>query len=58
MTESAILANYPGASRWQFGDSPALADETVATGARRRQNRNLWFLCRLSTREITDGWGL
>ncbi|WP_426506803.1 ASCH domain-containing protein [Serratia proteamaculans] len=29
MTESAILANYPGASRWQFGDSPALADELL-----------------------------
>jgi len=26
MTESAILANYPGASRWSFGDSPVLAD--------------------------------
>jgi uncharacterized protein YhfF len=29
MTESAILANYPGASRWHFGDSPALADELL-----------------------------
>lgn len=29
MTEPAILANYPGASRWSFGDNPALADELL-----------------------------
>jgi uncharacterized protein YhfF len=29
MTEQAILANYSGAARWSFGDSPALADELL-----------------------------
>ena len=29
MTKAAILAKYPGASRWAFGDSPMLADELL-----------------------------
>ncbi|HGE8505896.1 ASCH domain-containing protein [Serratia ureilytica] len=29
MSKQAILANYPDAARWAFGDGPALADELL-----------------------------
>ena len=29
MSKQAILANYPDAARWAFGDGPELADELL-----------------------------
>ena len=30
MSKQAILANYPDAARWAFGDGPELADKSLA----------------------------
>jgi uncharacterized protein YhfF len=58
MTKAAILAKYPGASRWAFGDSPMLADELLQRVLEGQKNRHLLFLSCISARARADARGL
>lgn len=48
MSKQAILANYPDAARWAFGDGPELADELLQLVLSGEKDRHLQLLCELS----------